>query len=310
MKCIGIIFSLVLASTTCAVQKPALKLKTTADGVLITENDKKVLFYQRATKSKNGKHARANYVHPLYDLDGNVLTEDFPADHLHHRGVFWAWHQLWVGDKMIGDGWTTKDMTWDVHSLKTSHGKNGSISIKVAVDWKSSQWHDGKKPLVKETTSIRVYPSKYNLRKIDFDIRLQATEPNTRLGGAENVKGYGGFSTRIKLPEGIRFTSEKGNVTPQRTPIIAGPWMDMAAQFDKSGISGLTILCHHMSAGYPQPWILRDKSSMQNPVWPGQHAKPLSTEKSLTLRYRLILHKGQRTSKTMQKWHKEFSETP
>ena len=34
--------------------------------------------------------------------DGQVLTEDFPADHLHHRGIFWAWHQVYVGEKAMG----------------------------------------------------------------------------------------------------------------------------------------------------------------------------------------------------------------
>ena len=290
--------------------KPALKTKTFKDGVLVTEGDTKVLFYQRATKSKDGKHARANYVHPLYNLDGNVLTEDFPADHLHHRGIFWAWHQLWVGDKNIGDGWIAKDMVWDVRVLKTSHDKGGSVSIQVAVDWKSPQWHAGKKALVREATTIRVYPREDNLRKLDFNIRLQAVEPNTRLGGADNVKGYGGFSTRIKLPDGIRFTGEKGEVAPQRTPVVAGPWMNMAAKFDKSGMSGLTILCHPKSTGYPQPWILRNKSSMQNPVWPGQHAKPLSIDKPVVLRYRLVVHKYEMSAKTIRSWHKEFAATP
>ena len=136
-------------------------------------------------------------------------------------------------------------------------------------------------------------------------------EPNTRLGGADNVKGYGGVSTRSKLPKGIEFTGEKGHVTPQRTPVVAGPWMDMTARFDQSGIrSGLTILSHPKSAGYPQPWILRNKASMQNPVWPGQHAKPLPADKPLILRYRLILHKGTATAQTLGQWHEAYSATP
>jgi len=306
----AIIILFLLQLTSIGAEFGKLLTRVTAGGVLITEGDAKVLFYQRATKSKGGKHARANYVHPLYDLGGNVLTEDSPADHLHHRGIFWAWHQLWVGDKMIGDGWIAKDMRWDVHGLQTSRDKDGSVRIQVAVDWKSPQWADGKKALVKEATSIRVYPREGNLRKLDFNIRLKAMEPNTRLGGADNVKGYGGFSTRIKLPKGIGFTGEKGEVTPQRTPVVAGPWMDMTARFDKSGMSGLTILCHPKSAGYPQPWILRNKASMQNPVWPGQHAKPLRTDKPLTLRYRLILHKGTATRQTLGRWHEAYSATP
>ena len=40
----------------------------------------------------------SNYVHPLYGLDGEVLTDDFPADHVHHRGLHWAWPHVKVGD--------------------------------------------------------------------------------------------------------------------------------------------------------------------------------------------------------------------
>src|ERR1051325_9833474 len=65
-----------------------------AEGVEILENNKKVLFYQARPKSVNGKYERAGYVHPLYDLDENVLTDDSPRYHPYHRGIFWAWHQI------------------------------------------------------------------------------------------------------------------------------------------------------------------------------------------------------------------------
>ena len=87
-------------------------VKADADGLMVSENGKPVLYYQRKTKSLDGEFARAHYIHPLYDLDGRAITEDFPADHRHHRGVFWAWHQVWVGDRKIGDPWTTKDFAW------------------------------------------------------------------------------------------------------------------------------------------------------------------------------------------------------
>jgi hypothetical protein len=80
-----------------------IEVVETSQGFAITEGKAKVMFYQREHKSLNGKYSRANYIHPLYGLDGEVLTEDFPADHLHHRGIFWAWHQVWLGDKRVGD---------------------------------------------------------------------------------------------------------------------------------------------------------------------------------------------------------------
>ncbi len=84
----------------------------------------------------------------------------------------------------------------------------------------------------------------------------------------------------------------------------------MAGGFDKSGTSGLTVLCHPESAGYPQPWILRNKRSMQNPVWPGQHAKPLPTDRPLVLRYRLVLHRAAATTETVNQWHEAYAATP
>lgn len=79
---------------TCVAADPDLSAKAgltaeiTAEAASVYEAGRPVLSYQRAPKSQQGRFERAAYVHPLYDLDGNVLTEDFPADHLHHRGVF------------------------------------------------------------------------------------------------------------------------------------------------------------------------------------------------------------------------------
>ena len=40
------------------------------------------------------------------------MTDDMPKDRRHHRGVVWAWTQLWIGDKRIGHPWEQKDMAW------------------------------------------------------------------------------------------------------------------------------------------------------------------------------------------------------
>jgi len=68
--------------------------------VRLTANRSPVLVYSYGTVSGEGVHSRydrANYLHPVYGLDGEVLTEDFPEDHAHHRGIFWAWPHIRVG---------------------------------------------------------------------------------------------------------------------------------------------------------------------------------------------------------------------
>jgi hypothetical protein len=273
-----------------------IEIIETSQGFTITEGKANVMFYQRQHKSLNGKYSRANYIHPLYGLDGEVLTEDFPTDHLHHRGIFWAWHQVWLGDKRLGDPWAANDSFWDVYDAGILEVDSQSCSLKVHVHWKSPLWTDenGKqKAFVREITTIRVHRSQDDIRKVDFQISLLALEDDVRIGGSEDDKGYGGFTARIRLPDGLSFSGSNGPVEPNRLSVEGGPWLDFSGTFHKDGnASGLAILCHNSSPSYPQRWILRRKGSAQNPVYPGRHPILLSREQPLVLRYRLIIHRG------------------
>ncbi|WP_044239765.1 DUF6807 family protein [Flexithrix dorotheae] len=294
-KFIGI-FLLLLSGFSVFSQ--GLNLEFHDDGVLFKEGEDSVLFYQTAVKSLNGKYERANYIHPLYSLDGQILTEDFPEDHPHHRGIFWAWHQFYIGDKRIGDGWEIKDFKWEVNQVEALKNNGNAKSIVANVIWKSPLWlddHGNEKPLVAENTTITVYPTNKNYRQVDIEISLLAMEPNTRIGGSEDEKGYGGFSPRIKLAENATFTAPTGKVTPQRLPIKAGNWMDISGSLrNSSAVEGVAILSNPKNPGYPNPWILRSKESMQNAVfpYPGEKGTTLSHIEPTILRYRLLIHNG------------------
>jgi len=291
----------------------AMRILKTEQGYAITEGEKNVLFYQQKPKSLKGKYARSNYVHPLYGLDGEILTEDFPKDHPHHRGVFWAWHQLLVGEKKVGDGWSIIDFSMDVYDAQILPSDQNSAALKLQVHWKSPLYTDENRrqiPFIRETTIIRAHRAEGDIRKIDFEISLLALADNVRIGGAENEKAYGGFSTRIRLPEGITFIGATGPVEPIRTPIEDGPWMDFSANFQPEKISGLAILCHNSLPKYPQLWILRKKRSMQNPVYPGRQPVLLSRKNPLTLRYRLIIHRGPTNPKRLNKLQAEYNAKP
>jgi len=288
-----------------------IQITQTEEGFLITDAGQKVLFYQRRPKSIKGKWRRCNYVHPLYGLDGEILTEDFPADHPHHRGIFWAWHQVFVGDKRVGDSWSLKDLTFEVCEAEASiiDASRGVLHLEVL--WKSPLWTDAngkEKPFIKETTAIMVYPAENGFRKIDFEIALLALEPAVRIGGADNEKQYGGFSARIRLPDGIEFVGPRGPVEPKATPLPPAPWMDFSGDFaGDGGISGLAILTHKSNPLWPNRWILRRRASMQNAVWPGRKPVPLSTEKPTVLRYRLIIHRGRCKPALLDKLQLQFT---
>lgn len=291
-----------------------ISIVETDQGFAVSEGPDQVMFYQRQPKSLNGKYSRANYIHPLYGLDGEILTEDFPPDHLHHRGVFWAWHQAWVGDKKLGDSWAINDFFWDIHNAKVLTPDSQSRALQVEVYWKSPLWTDAagnQKPFVKETTIICVHRAQDDMRKIDFQISLLALEDGVRIGGSEDEKGYGGFTTRIPLPDGLSFIGTNGPVEPQNLSVEGGPWLDFSGALRKDGkTSGIAILCHKSLPGYPQRWILRRKGSAQNPVFPGRQSVPLSNEKPLVLRYRLIIHRGDVHHVNLDKLQAEYNSEP
>ena len=282
------------------------KTQKTSEGLLILHGKDSVLFYQSAVKSLNGKYPRADYIHPLWNVDGSVITQDFPKDHLHHRGVFWAWHQVYVGEQRVGDAWLCEDFVWDVKKVRVLHNDARHVTFETQVDWESPKWQN-KKPFVRETSLVTVFAKEKNYRILDFDITLDALAPGVRIGGSEDVKGYSGFSVRMKLPKDIKFTGENGVVTPENTAVVAGPWVDMAGSIAKNnGHGGVVVIDNPDNPMYPQKWILRSKGSMQNPAFPGTAPIVISMDKPIKLKYRLIVYTGQLAKADLQKAVKSF----
>jgi len=269
---------LLLFAPKAAVQAEGFKWTCTNESASLTEDGMPVLAYQIAMRDKDGKWPRANYVHPLYGMSGQVVTEDFPEDHGHHRGIFWAWHQVLVDGKPLGDAWLCKDFEWDVEDVKADQTQDGVAVLRSKVLWKSPDLKDetGKLvPIAREDVTIRIYKRAPNYRTIDFAIRIQALLEGLQIGGSNDVKGYGGFSPRIKLNANQRFLNLKGEqLLPQKTAIEAGPWVNIA-----DSTSGLAIMQYQRNPATTfsgQPWILRSSGSMQNVVYPGRY--PIAIE--------------------------------
>ncbi|MCC9604175.1 PmoA family protein [Stieleria sp. JC731] len=290
------------------MSQDAISLQANEDGVWVSANDTRICFYQRALNQRDGKHACAHYLHPVYDLDGDELTEDFPKDHLHHRGLFWAWHQLTVHGHPIGDGWMIERFNWDVKECESVDRSNNAAGLNLLVHWTSPDFKKGEQPVVVEETALTFFPDQENLRQIDFDVQLKATSAGTRIGGSNDDKGYGGFSLRVKMPDDLRFASQNGPEVPAYATVAASPWMTMRGSFNSAKQSSITVLTHPVSVGYPQPWILRSKRSMQNPVWPGQHPVELSDTQPTRLRYRVLIHRGTEDSQTINRWQRSYIE--
>ena len=279
-----------------AVAPSTVRIVKDPQGYWFTDGDARVLFYQAERKAlPDGRAARSNYFHPLYGLDGQVLTEDFPTDHIHHRGIFWAWHQVRIGGTTVQDQWVNRDSFWTVQDARIDTDSS-SASLALRVVWESPLFTDAagrRRPFVEERSVTRVHRTEGGMRKIDFHQQLVALVDGVEIGGSEDAKGYGGFSFRVVMPSDIRFTAAQGLVTPIENAVSPSPWMDVSGSYQPSGRSGLTVLTHPSTTGFPQPWILRARASMQNAVYPGRQPAALQRDRPLILRYRLVLHRGE-----------------
>ncbi|MEQ9218871.1 MAG: DUF6807 family protein [Cyclobacteriaceae bacterium] len=284
-----------LTMLSCQTDNSVWEITKSETGILVMEGADSVLYYQQAPKSLEGKFERSNYFHPLYGMKGGTLTEDFPEDHLHHRGIFWSWHQVYVGDKPLGDPWALTDFETDVARADANYTDKSCI-LHTEVYWKTPLWLDEngeKKSFIKELAKVEIFARQENYRVIDFEIQLHALYDSVSIGGSENETGYGGFSWRIRLPEDVKFEGPEGEVIPQGTAVEAGEWMNISGSLSGKGVDdGIVVVSHPSNPNHPQPWVLRRRRSMQNAQFPGSERVQIPLDQPLKLKYRMIVYSG------------------
>ena len=301
-----------LPAGNCFTQENVTRVTVTEqdDGFLFEESGSNILLYRHRPVSKDGQFERANYVHPLYNLDGHPVTEDFPDDHLHHRGIFWAWHQVRVGNQSVGDGWMTTDFKWDVVATNVDELAGGAARLSAKTNWLSPLIKSSAGdvlPIVEESLQITVHPKQENTRTMDFEVQLLAKLPQVSIGGSDDEKGYGGFSLRFKTPKGFAIHAESGLIEPILTAMDCGDWVDFSGSLGAAeSFGGVAVMIHPASAGYPNQWILRRESSMQNPVFPGRTPVEMSQTIPVVMRYRLVLHRQVASKESIRQWRNAY----
>ncbi len=263
------------------------------DGYQLYDRGEPVLFYHIRENSWKNDWQRTNYIHPLQGLDGQVLTEDFPEDHPYHRGIFWAWQRVYVNEQHAGDAWHLKTIDRTVRKVKVLHDREQAVDLLAFVDWTAPSYRGGDEPFLREKVTIRVFPRDRGQRIIDVQTEFRALADSVRIGGADNDKELGGFAVRLGVPDDIRFRIPSGDVSARRTPVSRAPWCTFTGSFGEGPESGVTVMTHPNTPGFPQRWVLRDRPSMQNPVFPGREPVSVPSDQPLKLHYRLVLHGGE-----------------
>jgi hypothetical protein len=289
-----------LAFTAAAQCEPASKSFRFQDidqkSLGLWEGDRPVLVYNFGEMSLPGVRAagvRSSYVHPIYGLVGEVLTDDFPEDHYHHHGLFWGWphvkiagreYDLWKmrGIRINFIRWLAKDATDKTAKLGVENG-----------------WFVRDKQVMKEEVWLTVQPATNSGRSIDLTLTWTPIDEPITLGGAEE-KGYGGVTLRYAPRKDTVITVPDGRASKDLL-ITKLPWADLSAEFkDARGRSGIALFVDPAHPSYPPEWMTRDYGLLAV-GWPGVRSQTLPVGKPITCCYRLWVHRGTPDSVEIQK---------
>jgi len=256
----------------------------------VTEEKRPVLVYNHGVITdekvppKDGRRSRACYIHPLWGLNGEVLTDDFPKDHYHHHGIFWAWPHVEIGGEKL-DLWTYKTiapkfvrwLTWDTGPLAAVLGvENG--------------WFVGDRKVMIERVWIQVARATPAARALDLDFTWIPVDRPITLRGAEG-KSYGGLTVRfaVKNEKDSTITVPVG-AAAKDLPDTPLPWADLTCKFagaNQPSGAAIFIPCDHPN--YPPTWLTRHYGALCV-GWPGVNGKTFEPGKPIHLHYRLWIH--------------------
>lgn len=245
-----------------------------------------LVYNHRVIRRENvpADRARSTYVHPLYGLDGEVLTDDFPADHYHHRGLFWAWPHVRVGDREYDlwmlrgirhqfERWLARDTDWNAATLAVANG-----------------WYVGNENVVREAVRFCVHPITNDRRAIDVEFEwVPLTVPLTLTGAAG--KSYGGLTLRYAPGTNTVITIPAGAV-PEDLLMTNLPWADLTRRWDDgTRTSGAAIFVHPSHPDFPPQWMTRHYGVLCV-GWPGVQSATFAVGKPIRCRFRLWIHRG------------------
>ena len=250
------------------------------DGVAVSDSGRPVAFYRTRPAPAPAETWRLHYLHPLHAPDGTVLTEDRPEDHLHQRGVFWAWRRILKDGFPIADTWVMKDVVYEPHDVRALRHSDGSIEITATVLWRGGA---PSRPLFSEGASFRFHPLKGRERRVTLGSSLTPLEDGLALAGTDDDKGYSGFSIRFVRPDALTFSTDGRPLTAAVGAVGTGEtvlfrWPDDRAFPRWEVEAGCAV------EGRPvRAWVLRKELSMQNCAWPGRAPVPLPKGKPVRL---------------------------
>lgn len=283
-------FRLIKAEPESSPDAASFQIKDVGDASLgVWEGEKPVMVYNHGTitcekvPESDARRSRACYVHPVWGLDGEVLTDDFPKDHYHHHGIFWAWPHVGIDGKEY-DLWMYNNI--QQRFVGWLQRQAGPVAAVLAVE---NGWFVDDKKVMIERVWMRSQRADDGSRSLDFEFTWIPVDKPITLWGAGG-KSYGGLNLRFAPRQDTRITVPAG-VSKEDLPDTPLEWADLTAKFAGAPTSsGAAIFIDPGHPDYPPTWLTRHYGVLCV-GWPGVKPQTFEPGKPIKLNYRVWIHK-------------------
>jgi hypothetical protein len=271
----------------------------TEGGVLHVRGDGRPVFdYRLRGELPDGaikpNFLRAGYMHPVYTPGGRIVTDDYPDDHPHQHGIFFAWTKTEFEGRHP-DFWNMGDGTGavELEKLETSwSGKDsGGFSARLRhVDLSGPT----RKTALNEVWKVTVYRGAPGFNRY-FMFDLVSTQecasnsplilPDYRYGGV-GIRGHRQW--RVKANVSFLTSEGKDRISGDDT---TARWCAISGRVDGQPV-GLVALCHPENFRAPQPLRIHPDDPYFNFSPSKRGAWRITPGKPYVSRYRFLTFDG------------------
>jgi len=303
-----------------AKAKPEVDFKYRSDAVDLKIGGRSVfsfVTFPSGLPSKDIKpiFLRGGYIHPVLTPSGRLVTDDYPSDHYHHHGIWFAWTKTEF-EGAHPDFWNVGDGTGKVELVALNrpwggpvHGGFESRQLYFALTGAA------RKAALNEDWDVRLYNvgqggndgKRYFLFDIVATQQCMTKSPlvleEYRYGGM-GVRGHRNWKDKSK----VSFLTSEGKAREDGNA-TRGRWVRMSGLVDGEMV-GIAVLDHPSNFRSPQPLRLHPDDPYFNYA-PSQLGRfEIKPGERFVLRYRYVVADGPADKAELDRLWNDYATPP
>ncbi len=233
---------------------------------------------------------RGGYLHPVWTPSGQIVTDDYPPDHIHHHGIWAAWtNTIFQGQRP--DFWNMGQGTGRVEVSGLDSLWSGSVHGGLYARHDYIDMTDDEAVALNESWRMNVYGTPTDLNILDLKL-IQTTATDSAVVLVEHR--YGGVGVRghrnWKGEDGTEFFTSEG-LTREDGHATRARWCHIGGLIDGEP-AGIAVLNHPDNHESPQPMRIHPTEPFFNFAPTQAGTFEITPDMPIEWKYRFVTYDG------------------